>query len=501
MDGDLYDQLRDQFTLLCHTEIGTCQSTQSEFARISEDSSQIARERDLQLFLQESAAFTRTSSFHFQKAPSDKVSGLLHNSATPEGESCLDKEARKWATKAAKDYKIITHGERALHTLERRRKLLVGDVGSGVDQKMEEVKESVRKAQVSRVKAESRLALLGSEGVDVEPWVSSAMGQADEELERERRLSEARLSNGDVSSLEDEFEFTDFEDFDENGDIFTESTSGPSPCGYPLPCRVLYSYQGCQADELSITEGEELQVIEDGDMEDWLKARNAAGQVGYVPERYLQFLWSPPEGSAACRVGGSPQLDWSLNSSESSPGFSSRGQERSPHTVGLARALYQYCGQSAEELSFQEGALIRLRRCNHSDVDDGFWEGELDGRVGVFPSVVVELLGEGEEEEDEDEQECLPSPTPPFSPPIPIAGAPLAQHFSSSCPGSWSTHSTPPRDPEDRLQGMPHDTLRVFDGRGDSCSSAHSSPDLSARRIRPARAPPLPPSHRYSPVP
>ncbi|XP_064185466.1 F-BAR and double SH3 domains protein 1-like isoform X2 [Anguilla rostrata] len=329
MDGDLYDQVREQLTLLCHTEIGASQSTQSELARICEDCGQVTREQDLVLFLQESTAFTRTSEFHFQKVPGDTVSGLQHSRTSPEGESCLDKEARKWATKAAKDYKIISHGERALHTLERRRKLLMEDAGSGVELKMEEVKESIRKAQVSRVKAESRLALLASAGVDVDPWVSSAMGQADEELERERRLSEARLSNGDVSSLEDEFEF---EDFDENVDIFTESTSGPGVCGYPMPCRVLYSYQGCQADELSITEGEELQVIEDGDMEDWLKARNAAGQVGYVPERYLQFLRPPAEGSAAHEVGGSPRLDSSLNSSESSPGCPTRGQQRASHT-------------------------------------------------------------------------------------------------------------------------------------------------------------------------
>ncbi|KAG7465009.1 hypothetical protein MATL_G00171720 [Megalops atlanticus] len=477
MDGDLYDQLREQFTLLCHTEIDTCQSIQSEFVRISKVSSQVTREQDLQLFLQESPAFTPTSAFHFQRAASDKVCNLQQDRATPEGESYLDKEARKWATKAAKDYKVITSGERAMQTLEIRWKLVADDAGSRVEQKMEEVKESVRKAQISRVKAEARLALLASAGVDVEPWVSSAMSQAEEELERERRLSEARLSNGDVTPLEDEFEFTDFEDYDENGDIFTESTSGPGPCGYPLPCRVLYSYQACQADELTITEGEELQVIEDGDMEDWLKACNAAGQVGYVPERYLQFLSSSAEGAAACRVPGSPHLDWSFNSSESSSGLSSREQESS-HTRGTARALYPYCGQSAEELSFPEGALIRLLRCSHGDVDDGFWEGELDGRVGVFPSLVVEVLAEGEDEEEDEEEHC-PSP----------------------CPGSWSAHSTPPRDGEDRLQVVPQDMLRVSDSRGGSCSSAHSSPDLSGRRIRPARAPPLPPSHRYSPVP
>lgn len=31
--------------------------------------------------------------------------------------------------------------------------------------------------------------------------------------------------------------------------------------------------QAGQSDELSINEGEELQVIEDGDMEDWLKVQ------------------------------------------------------------------------------------------------------------------------------------------------------------------------------------------------------------------------------------
>lgn len=36
----------------------------------------------------------------------------------------------------------------ALHTLERLRKVRVEDKGSGVEQKMEEVKESIRKAQV-----------------------------------------------------------------------------------------------------------------------------------------------------------------------------------------------------------------------------------------------------------------------------------------------------------------------------------------------------------------
>lgn len=57
------------------------------------------------------------------------------------------------------------------------------------------------------------------------------------------------------------------------------------------------------------------------------------------------------------------------------------------------RALYDYEGQADEELSFSEGAVIRLLS-RDTQTDDGFWEGELNGRVGVFPSVLVEDLTE-----------------------------------------------------------------------------------------------------------
>lgn len=60
------------------------------------------------------------------------------------------------------------------------------------------------------------------------------------------------------------------------------------------------------------------------------------------------------------------------------------------------RALYDYEGQADEELSFSEGAVIRLLS-RDTQTDDGFWEGELNGKVGVFPSVLVEDLTENGE--------------------------------------------------------------------------------------------------------
>lgn len=61
--------------------------------------------------------------------------------------------------------------------------------------------------------------------------------------------------------------------------------------------------------------------------------------------------------------------------------------------ISWARALYDYEAQADEELSFLEGALIRILRKDDGGVDDGFWEGECNGNTGVFPSLVVEELG------------------------------------------------------------------------------------------------------------
>lgn len=67
--------------------------------------------------------------------------------------------------------------------------------------------------------------------------------------------------------------------------------------------------------------------------------------------------------------------------------------------VSFAKALYDYAGQTAEELSFPEGAIIRiLSRETHED--DGFWEGEFNGIVGVFPAVLVEDLSSVSENGD-----------------------------------------------------------------------------------------------------
>ncbi|MEQ2160953.1 F-BAR and double SH3 domains protein 2, partial [Goodea atripinnis] len=134
-----------------------------------------------------------------------------------------------------------------------------------------------------------------------------------------------------------------------------------------------------QPDELTIDEQEMLEVIEDGDMEDWVKVLT---YIYYM----LQSLATLDARSHTSSNSTEPELHSGCIN----------GDTNSTYSAVYVRALYDYEGQADEELSFSEGAVIRLLN-RDTQTDDGFWEGELNGRVGVFPSVLVEDLTENGE--------------------------------------------------------------------------------------------------------
>ncbi|XP_059846703.1 F-BAR and double SH3 domains protein 1-like isoform X3 [Hypanus sabinus] len=432
LDGDMYEKLQEFLTLISKAEMDTSQLGQDCFQKVLESSRKVSRETDIRLFLQENSIFTEAATFTFQPLGSDKVCHLVLKAGTKDGETGLEKEAQKWAMKLANQHKVVAHGDRVLQSLLRRSQQLSEEEAAGLELKMEEIRESIRKAEVSKQKAEARLTLLRTAGVEVDVWVSSTMSQAQEELERERRLSEARVSNGGPEFTELDFaDFEEFEDGNESTEENQEQAHFSGPHLYPVHCTAIYSYQAVQADELTITQGEALEVIEDGDTEGWVKARNISAQIGYIPESYLQF----PSGANPSRNSSDIQ-DVSWNFTPGGPTEQAASGER------LAVALYDYQGQSNEELCFPEGAVIRVLHTGACGVDDGFWKGEYSGRAGVFPSLLVELLSEGraDPELDPEADPSLLSP-PPFSPPAPDFSSPSFHPVGSA--QQEECHSSP----------------------------------------------------------
>ncbi|GAU97134.1 hypothetical protein RvY_08486 [Ramazzottius varieornatus] len=71
--------------------------------------------------------------------------------------------------------------------------------------------------------------------------------------------------------------------------------------------------------------------------------------------------------------------------------------KNSTHDAAYCRAIYDYTADDPEDLSFREGDVIRIiSRFVTSGVDDGFWKGELHGRVGSFLSSLTEEMADSD---------------------------------------------------------------------------------------------------------
>ncbi|XP_054481555.1 guanine nucleotide exchange factor VAV3-like isoform X2 [Anoplopoma fimbria] len=62
------------------------------------------------------------------------------------------------------------------------------------------------------------------------------------------------------------------------------------------------------------------------------------------------------------------------------------GSVFSPRVVGVAVARYDFCSRDTRELSLLQGDNIKI----YTKMSNGWWKGEIDGRMGWFPSTYVE---------------------------------------------------------------------------------------------------------------
>ncbi|XP_062847171.1 guanine nucleotide exchange factor VAV3 isoform X1 [Trichomycterus rosablanca] len=67
------------------------------------------------------------------------------------------------------------------------------------------------------------------------------------------------------------------------------------------------------------------------------------------------------------------------------------GSVLTPKVIGVAIARYDFCSRDMRELSLQEGDIVKIYS---KSTTNGWWRGEVNGRVGWFPSTYVEE-GEG----------------------------------------------------------------------------------------------------------
>nr|XP_027239120.1 SH3 domain-containing kinase-binding protein 1-like isoform X7 [Penaeus vannamei] len=140
----------------------------------------------------------------------------------------------------------------------------------------------------------------------------------------------------------------------------------------------------------------------------------------------------------------------------------------------LARVMFPYTAEHEDELELKEGDVIIIL-CKELE-DKGWWRGELNGQVGVFPDNFVELISP-------EETAKPPRPEKP-STVIGKKGSPTSS--TDTTPTSTlnkADKEPPPPLPEKKVQPppppekkpLPHPSLHSSDAHDGSCSSKDAS--------------------------
>uniref|UniRef100_H2YMG2 Uncharacterized protein n=1 Tax=Ciona savignyi TaxID=51511 RepID=H2YMG2_CIOSA len=400
LDGDLFGKFQDYLSSLSQFELDACNASREAHVQALQDASKISREYNIRCFLRENPVFEWGPKYEFEACGNDEVTHLVQEQSGDD--NSLNREARKWTTRVVRD-------ERNLQRLNKMKQGLEGltlkyaEVGRPeTEVRLEKCREDLRRTETNHLRGEARLQLLRDVHVNVDTWLESARAQR--RSLHNRSLRGASLANGAQMSLggDDDFcdeDFIEDETFDEDDHIMMmekDNLSLPSSDhsrSYPVTCTVSYPYQATRADELTISVGDRIDVVEDGDLDQWVKAKDGSGHVGYVPENYLEFPTNSTTPHHHYALPPGEDYTNTLGSTSSGSITSGTSSLTTNSLFCLAKAIYEYEACSEEELTFPEGAIISVLSKDDNGIDDGWWKGELNGKVGVFPGLVVEELG------------------------------------------------------------------------------------------------------------
>ncbi|KAK4289813.1 hypothetical protein Pmani_037243, partial [Petrolisthes manimaculis] len=334
LEWDMYDKVSEYLTLMSRTELLTCSAAQASFNKIKEQASTVTRGYNLRCYLTFYPMLGQNIHYEFEACDGDKIETItIHDEGC---QQVLDSEARKTVTTIQKNIKSIREASRKIQKLGIAGKS-EADLPPDVEARLDDLKNVIRKAETSKVKGEARIVLLKEGGVEIEDYSKSVDSDSlgveaetslsrsgstlsvreesesvvageEEKEEEEEAISAPIQEEPNINAAEFEREDTIQSQEDGRADAggwdpmnvdwgdapvtpLPPVTNGPQADAASYPkCSVLYNYTAQNPDELTIVENEELEMLGEGDGDGWVQARNYKGEVGYIPQNYIEML-------------------------------------------------------------------------------------------------------------------------------------------------------------------------------------------------------------------
>ncbi|XP_023245872.1 F-BAR and double SH3 domains protein 2 [Copidosoma floridanum] len=173
MEQGVFDKIADYLSIMARTELLTCAAINNSFTTVNNQVSQLTREYNLQCLYLYFPVLKQHIQYDFEPCDNDQVERITVDNAAAQ---TLTKEARRWATKIAREINTYNESKRKLKAYQQMResgqKTDPNDPnGPDLETKMEEMRQAMRKAETAKMKAEARIECLRKGGVNVEEFL------------------------------------------------------------------------------------------------------------------------------------------------------------------------------------------------------------------------------------------------------------------------------------------------------------------------------------------
>merc|ERR1739844_244965 len=140
-------------------------------------------------------------------------------------------------------------------------------------------------------------------------------------------------------------------------------------------------------DELSIKVGEIIKDVKRMDGGWWEGSLN--GRRGVFPDNFVKVVTNKTQNSPKAKPKTIQPTTTSTTSSEAVQLRRGQQSRTSANNKKKCRVLFSYQPKHDDELKLELDDVVDFL----SEVEDGWWKGKLRGRVGVFPSNFVDMVG------------------------------------------------------------------------------------------------------------
>ncbi|CAH0552731.1 unnamed protein product [Brassicogethes aeneus] len=142
-------------------------------------------------------------------------------------------------------------------------------------------------------------------------------------------------------------------------------------------CRVVFSYNQDHEDELTLKVGDVIKIL--GEEEEGWWRGFLDGKEGVFPSNFVEEIKTPS----------------SINSTGSKENLVAKNESDTVSKASgklICVVKYSYTALNEDELSLEEGDKVTVLSKNLED--PGWWKGEINGKVGVFPDNFVEIISD-----------------------------------------------------------------------------------------------------------